>query len=187
MEFDIENHRREFPHTAVQIVEGRLYGVFLIGNMYKRKIPFHGSYPPHYLDRIYSLFPNRKSTLHLFSGAVIAGPNEYTLDISPEFNPDVLGNAEEVDNYFPPESFNLVLADIPYTTKDCEIYGCKMPNVPKTIRALSEIVEAGGIVVWLSTKIPMYRKDQWNFAGVVGLHCGTNRAFRAITFLRRRS
>jgi hypothetical protein len=184
MNFDLENHRKEFPHTAVQIVEDRLAGIWMIGNMYKRVVGYHGEYPPGYVKRVYSLFPNRKSTLHLFSGSLVSGENEYTLDVNPENHPEVEGKAEEVEKYFPPDSFDLVLADPPYTSHDAEIYGYLLPNIPKVMRSLHEIVERGGIVVWLSTKPPMYRKDQWQLAGIVGLHCGTNRAFRSVIFMR---
>lgn len=189
MNFDVKNHKKEFPHAAVQIVEGRLYGVWMQGNFYKRKVEFHGAYPPSYIDRVFSLFPNRKSVLHLFSGSVAADPCrntvvEYTLDISSEFNPDVVGKAEEVDHFFPPESFDLGLADPPYTTTDAAIYGHPMPNIPKVTRALRQVMKKGGIVAWISTKPPMYRKVEWDLAGLVMFHVGTNRAVRCVTFLR---
>jgi len=50
--------------------KGWLYGIWQIGNYYKRKYDYYGSYPPSYLKRIYSLFPDKTKLLHLFSGAI---------------------------------------------------------------------------------------------------------------------
>jgi hypothetical protein len=185
--FDIDNHRKEFPHTAVQIVEGRLYGIWMIGNNYKRPNGYYGEYPPHYVDRVRSLFPEREHILHLFSGSIQSQDGrEHTFDIQETgFHPEVIGRAEEVHKHFMPESFELVMADPPYSPSDAAAYGTKMPNIPAALRSLHDVVKTGGVVVWLSTRPPMYRKDEWNLVGVVGLHCGTNRSFRSIIFLEK--
>lgn len=187
MNFDIENHRKEFPHTAVQIVEGRLYGIWMIGNNYKRPNGYYGEYPPHYVDRVRSLFPDKTHMMHLFSGSIQSSdPDEWTVDVQETgFYPMTVCRAEEVHTKFKPDAFNIVLADPPYSPADAKAYGTKMPNIPAVLRSLHHVVTPGGVVVWLSTRPPMYRKDEWSLAGVVGLHCGTNRSFRSIIFLEK--
>jgi hypothetical protein len=181
--FNIINHLRVFPHASIQEKDGKVYGIWLIGNQYKRKSPYHGAYPPTYIERVRSLLPDNNEILHLFSGSLDV--DDVTFDCNPNLNPTVCGSAEEIDDYFVENSFDLVLADPPYTTADARIYGYKMPRSNVVMQKLYKIVAVGGIVVWLSTRIPMYRKEQWEFAGCVGLHTGTNRVFRSVVFLRR--
>jgi hypothetical protein len=185
MKFHITNHLSKFPHSAVVRKDGRVYLFWMVGNQYKRINGYHGEYPPSYMKRVLSLFPavQEEKILHLFAGTV-KGPG-VTFDCNPDLFPDVCGNAEEVDNYFTEDSFELVMADPPYTTKDAEIYGTKMPRSHLVFQRLVKVVQKGGMVVWLSTKPPMYRKEQWRLTGFAAFHCGTNRVLRAVTFLEK--
>jgi len=179
---DIENHLKEFPNAVMVEKGGRIYGTWVEGNNYKSPKDYYGTYPPSYLRRVYSLIPNRGRVLHLFSGVVEEG---HTFDINPDNKPDTIGDAEHLSTYFEPDSFDLVCADPPYTKPDAKIYGYKLPVTYKVFRELYKIVRKGGLVVWLCTRIPMWRKDQWFMRGLISVYVGTNKVFRVAVILER--
>jgi hypothetical protein len=182
---DIANHKAQFPNSCVIEENDRIYGIWMIGNNYKRTVEYYGAYPPSYVKRVKSLLPNKKRILHLFSGMVKKERGETTFDCNPRLGPDVYGNAHNLTNYFESNSFALVLADPPYSKADAEVYGTKVPSSARVMNELYTILESNGMVVWLSTRIPMYKKIQFKLAGIIGLHTGTNRLFRAVTFLEK--
>lgn len=184
MTFDLANHLLVFPHSAVQIHEGRLYGVWVVGNDYRAKRGYYGEYPPSYLRRIRSLLSGDHRILHLFAGSVEPLPGEVTFDVNPSLGVGVVGDAAKLSMYFS-EPFDLILADPPYSPKDAEKYGVKMVASATVTRECAKILTPGGLLVWLSTRKPMYKNDQWELAGLVLLDSGTNRLFRGVTFLRR--
>ena len=73
-----------------------------------------------------------------------------------------------------------MLADPPYSKKDAEKYGTKYPNKAKVMRELYSIVSPGGVLVWLDTRRPIYRRNMWDFVGLIALDCGTNRLLRGV-------
>ena len=182
MRYDLVRHKHYFPHSFVEEFENRLYGHWIIGNDYKRKMGYHGEFPPHYLDRVYSLFPNYKHIIHLFSGSVGASmrPGEISFDINASVGCDVAGDAERLSDYFEPKTFDMVIADPPYDVSNAKIYGYRLPRMWKVFQEMRKIVTDDAVVIWLCTRKPMYRKDEWVFKGTIGLDCGTNRVFRGI-------
>ena len=185
MRFDIENHLEAFPNVAHENKKGRHYFWWFIGNTYKRKVGYYGEFPPSLLERIRSLFPEANPILHLFSGTIESAPGEWTIDINEELNPDICCRAEEVSDYFNEDFFELVIADPPYSKRHAEEYSCKMPNTAQVMRELHKIVVPGGIVAWVTTHPPLYRKEQWKLAGIAVLHSGTNRVLRGVVFMEK--
>jgi len=183
---DIENHLKEFPNAVMVEKGGRLYGHWMEGNFYKRAVDYYGAYPPSFLRRVYSLFPRRGRVLHLFSGAVRKGDDEYTIDINPINMPDVVGDVHKVSNYFEEDFFSMIIADPPYDAKHAEVYGTKMPRTHIIMQELYTITQSAGYVVWLSTRPPLYRKVEWELAGLIGLHTGTNRVYRCVCIMKSR-
>jgi hypothetical protein len=184
--FDIDNYHRVFKQFPECLMEsrGRVYGIWMIGNFYKRKIGYHGEYPPSFLKRIHALFPERKKVLHLFSGTLTDYPGASTIDLNPEYNPTVVGNVLDVSEHFPKEKFSLIIADPPYSKKDATIYGVSLVNKRLVLREVRKVVEPDGILVWLDTGVPIFRKIDWNLIGMVGVFCGTNRTFRVVTIFQ---
>jgi hypothetical protein len=187
--FDIDNYHRVFKKYPKSLMQSgdRVYGVWLIGNYYKRKENFHGEYPPSFLERIYALFPNRESVLHLFSGTIKDGKTSTTVDINPDRNPTIVCDVKEVSNYLESKSFQLVIADPPYSKKDAKIYGVPLVNKRLALREARKVTEDGGILIWLDLQTPIYRKIDWNLLGMIGISCGTNRAFRVATIFQATS
>ena len=60
----------KFPRSLFVSEDGRVVGTWIMGNDYRVKSEYYGGYPAGYLRRVRALFPDKKRTLHLFSGKV---------------------------------------------------------------------------------------------------------------------
>ena len=186
MLFDIDNYHKIFKKYPKCLMEsgGRVYGIWMIGNYYKRKEGYHGEYPPSFLNRIYALFPKRDNILHMFAGTIQDGVKATTVDVNPDLNPTVVCDVLEMSKYMPNNSFDLVIADPPYTKKDAKIYGVPLINKRLALREARKMCKDGGVLCWLDTQVPIYRKLDWDLLGMVGVFCGTNRVIRSVTFFQ---
>lgn len=174
-----------FPESLFISGDRRIVGTWIMGNNYQVKSEYYGGYPAGYLRRIKALFPDKNSVLHLFSGKVDKSilPGE-TVDINPELSPDYLDDAQTLE-HVPLEKYDLVLADPPYSIEDANRYQTTMISRNRVMSALGSRLCAGCHVVWLDQVLPMYRKDQFNMEGVIGMVKSTNHRFRVITIFAR--
>ena len=175
-----------------------IYGFWLIGRWYtarKNGVYFYGAYPPSYLDRLSLIFPQefaKGKILHLFSGSITGnGKKVYTLDINSEpmsgIRPNVVADAEEIDQHFSKNYFDLVLADPPYG-ENYKKYKTKKINRKKVINLTSKIIKNKGYLIWLDTIVPQWRKaDGWNLKGLLGVCQSTNHSVRFATILQKLS
>jgi hypothetical protein len=183
----IDNYAREtgFPKCLFVGADGRVVGTWIMGNDYRVKSEYYGGYPAGYLRRVRSLFPDKKRTLHLFSGKVdvVTFPGD-TVDSNREFNPTFVDDAQTLSKV-PLEDYDLVLADPPYSVEDAERYQTTMIKRNIVMRALQRL-PLDAHVVWLDQVLPMYRKDAFEQEAVIGMVKSTNHRFRVITVFRRR-
>ena len=182
------NYKKSFPnYPPVVVSHGWLYGIWMIGNNYRSKKKYYGEYPPGYLKRVHALFPDMEDVLHLFSGTVEKGlwKNEVLFDINPDLNPDVVGDAEHLSDYFNANSFDLVVADPPYSAEDAEHYGRPMVSRNKVMKDVHKILRPGGFICWLDQVLPMYRKDQFRLVGTIGIIRSTNHRFRVLSIFQK--
>ena len=181
-----------------------LYGVWMIGACYKRTNDLYGAYPPSYLQRVHSMFPDKTHILHLFSGGLTEKVAVW------EANSGIgrLGGvttpfAELVDAHGPDEGrhptkqcdvtklpwkgrlFNLVLVDPPYSKEDAAKYGDKTVPAHKVFEEAHRVTEDGAFLVWLDQKLPMYKKALWKLVGTIGLVRSTNHRFRLVSIFER--
>ena len=191
---NIEKYKQIFPNYPPVVQSNNwIYGIWMIGNYYKRKYNYHGEYPPSYLKRVYALFEGYGKVLHLFSGVVDKNEqyDETTFDISStgyEDRPqaDILGDAEKLNNYFNEVYFDLIIADPPYTLDDAERYGCtKLVNKKKVLHECYKIANDGCYLIWLDLMIPIYTKKEWKLIGTIGLLTGTNRKVRIVSIFKK--
>lgn len=182
-------YAQRFPDWPAPRADDRwIDGVWVLGNNYKGA-PMYGTYPPNYLARALSLFPEATSVLHLFSGTMVRPlgwpPVWVSMDLrrTPPVSPLVQGDATRAP--FAPGSFDLVVADPPYSAEDATRYGTPMVDRAKVFRDAYRYVQPGGVMIWLDCSHPMRRKDQWHFFGVFGIVRSTNHRYRAATFYRR--
>lgn len=174
-----------FPESLFIGGDGRCVGTWIMGNDYRVKSQYYGGYPAGYLKRVRALFHDKERALHLFSGRVdkTIFPG-YTIDINPELQPDFVDNAEGI-TVLPINDRDIVLADPPYSSEDCEHYGTVMVNRNKVMSDLGKKLSAGCHVVWLDQVLPMYRKDEFKMEGVIGMVKSTNHRFRVVTIFRK--
>lgn len=153
----------------------------MIGNDYQNKAQYYGEYPPTYLNRIYSLFPDIQSTdiLHLFSGSLDTHEKGDKFDINPALNPTYVGNASELSEIIT-RKYRLIIADPPYSNEDAEHYGTPMVNRNKVIVECWKILDKGGFLVWLDQVEPMYKKEMLNLVGAIGVIRSTNHRVRFV-------
>ena len=190
----LNKYKQTFPNYP-PVVESNnwVYGIWLIGNFYKRKYGYHSEYPPSYLKRVYALFDGEGKVLHLFSGVVDKNKDydEITFDISytgydDQPQADVLGNAENLNIYFPETKFDLIIADPPYTLVDANRYGCKkLVNKKKVLNECYKIANNNAYLIWLDLSIPIYTNKEWKLIGTIGLLTGTNRKIRIISIFQK--
>lgn len=190
----IDNYTFEtgFPRSLFLAADGRLVGTWILGNDYRVKSEFYGGYPNTYLPRVRSLFRDKKRVLHLFSGKVdtTAYPGD-TVDVNlalalahpPKSGMHYTDDAQTLTRV-PLETYDLILADPPYSVEDAEHYATSMVKRNKVMQALSRLPH-GAHVVWLDQVLPMWRKDTFALIGVVGIVRSTNHRFRIMSVYER--
>jgi hypothetical protein len=182
----IDNYVREtkMPRSLFISEDGRIVGTWIMGQSYKVRSGYYGGYPDGYLKRVRALFPEKQKVLHLFSGMVDLSllPGD-TVDLNDNRNPTYVDDAQSLEAV-PLETYDLVLADPPYSVEDCEHYGTTMVKRNKVMRAL-ERLPAGAHVIWLDQVLPMYRKEHFRVAGVIGMVKSTNHRFRVVTIYEK--
>lgn len=191
------SYARAFPKWPAPRTDARwLDGVWLVGNNFRNSSKLYGAYPPGYLRRIASLFPDSRRVLHVFSGSLTPaglakewpGAEHWRVDAVAEREPDTIGNAEDLAEVVRANelgAFDLVLADPPYSASDAERYGFKMPNRRRVLREIAKVVAPGGNLVWLDTVRPQYRKDEWHAWGLICLVRSTMHRVRLVSMFRR--
>lgn len=179
------HHETGFPESLFIGGDGRIVGTWIMGNDYRVKSLYYGGYPAGYLRRVRALFKDKLRVLHLFSGRVDKSvmPGE-TVDINPALEPDYLDDAQTLSKV-PLESYDLVMADPPYSVEDCERYKTTMIKRNKVMGALGERLTPGCHVVWLDQVLPMFRKDQFGICAVIGMVKSTNHRFRVVTIFKK--
>ncbi len=186
LEDRIDNYVRTtgFPRSLFLSEDGRVVGTWIMGNDYRVKSSYYGGYPAGYLRRIGALFPDKRRVLHLFSGKVdLAALPGDTVDINAELGPTYVDDAQTLGKV-PLETYDLILADPPYSIEDAERYQTTMIRRNAVMRSLQGVA-AGTHVVWLDQVLPMYRKDAFAIDGVIGMVKSTNHRFRVVTIFRR--
>jgi len=173
----------QWPDSWPTVATGRwLNACWVIGNNY-RGSGYYGSYPPGYVNRVLSMFPDRETHLHLFSGSLPRSPDYLALDINPDNEPDIVCGAENMP--FLDGELDFIMADIPYGPRHAERYGYPMPNRRLVVRECARILRPHGFLVWLDLILPMYRKDEVELCGLIAIVGSTNHRVRLASMFRR--
>jgi len=179
-----KNYSNAFPKWPPLIVwKGKtrkwLYGHWEMGNNYKGS-GYYGSYPASFLKRILIMFRGEKNILHLFSGSLKKSTTiGDRFDIDKKLKPDICGDAHFLSKYIK-KKYNLIIADPPYSEECALHYGHCMINRNKVLKECKKILKRKGILVWLDQVKPMYRKDEFNLIGTIGISGSTNHRVRVV-------
>lgn len=178
---------QRFPASRFMIGDRWATAVWIMGNNYKGS-GYYGAYPPAYVPRIYSMFPEPERILHLFSGSLtkegVAHPctEVFRLDLNPKYQPDFVQDAEAMA--LPDNCFDLILADPPYSEEDAKRYGRPLCDRNRVLAECHRILSKDGYLVWLDQSQPMYSKTYWQWVGVISVLRSTNHRVRAAFFFR---
>ena len=159
-------------------------GVWVMGNNYRSRSGFYGSYPPSYLARVGALFQDvvyQEEILHVFSGSLPAG-GYVRCDLQQES--ELRGSVYDLPT-LTAGTFRLVYADPPYTKADAARYGAPMVDRRRALRAIAAVTREGGHLVWLDTVLPMFRKVDWRWWGVIGIVRSSNHRVRCAFMFER--
>ena len=178
------HEKTKYPESLFIGGDGRISGMWIMGQNYTVKSGYYGGYPSGYLRRVKAMFPEKQSVLHVFSGKVDTQtfPGK-TVDINPDNGADFVDDCQELTSV-PLADFDLIMADPPYSVEDCEHYGTSMVKRNKVMKALARC-KAGTHVVWLDQVLPMYRKDEGKIIAVIGMVKSTNHRFRVVTIFEK--
>lgn len=185
----VDSYSKHFPDRPPMHAHGRwIEGTWVGGNNYQGS-GYFGAYPPDFLDRVWALFPDMKDVgrrhLHLFSGSLTKYNGKFRVDIqkTAETYPSIIANALSLP--FVAQSFDFVLADTPYGAVHAAKYGTPMPDRRQVVAEAARITKPGGFMVWLDTKLPMWRKDTWHWCGSILVVRSSNHDFRGATIFER--
>lgn len=189
----VDSYNKTFPkYPKMTYDKGWIMGCWSCGNAYGNKVKFYGAYPNGYLKKIRSLFPEFEDheTLHLFSGSLgLQEDIEFEgvkFDCNTALGPDVVGNAEQLSDYFESEQFSIILADPPYQKSDAEnFYGVPLVNKKKVLHEAYKILRPGGFLVFMDERLPMYRKSEFKRVGEILITRSTNHRVRAVFIFER--
>jgi hypothetical protein len=165
---------------------GWLYGVWMIGNDYRNLTSFYGAYPRSLVERYRVTFEdNGPRILHLFSGSLPRG--DYTrFDLVQEA--DVQGDAHELYRVLKRKGLvpmDLIYADPPYSVEDAKKYGTEMVDRRAIVRQCAQVLAPGGLLVWLDTQVPQYRKVDLKHFGTIAVIRSCNQRVRVVSVFRK--
>lgn len=165
---------------------------FLARAKLKGGVRFYGAYLGGFPERARALLGAtiNEPVLHVCGGMAKAypyaggfGPNDMTLDLDPNTQPDYLGDAR--DPY--PSGFKAILADPPYSEADAVNYFPGSTRYPKPNQILKRSFEAlpiGGRVGIIHYILPAAPKPN-RFVAAVGVMCGFNNRIRVYSVFER--
>jgi hypothetical protein len=183
-----QSYASRFPN-ALKAVNGRIYGVWVMGNSYRSRSGFYGEFPNSVKERILALFPDCKKIMHLFSGTIKEClPDVMTYDISARFRPTICDSVQSIKAHKDIlQDRELMIADPPYEAADFERYGVPPFNKAQVMRDLAQVLQPGAYLAWLDTRKPMYRKADWFLLGEIMVSVSTMHRYRGLCMFQRTS
>ena len=179
----VEGYNRAYPDRPPLVhSHGWIYGVWMVGNDYRNKSSLYGAYPRSLLERYEACFGWPEKVLHIFSGSLPADPRYTRIDIEREA--DIQGDVQQLSELVE-AGWDLIYADPPYTPQDAEVYGTPMPKKFSVVKECAKVLKPGGLLVWLDTQWPMFRKKELTLIGTIGLIRSTNHRVRGVFIFRR--
>jgi hypothetical protein len=142
-------------------------------------------YPGRFLHNLQKWYPwEGKKVLSMFSGATDIGT---TTDIREETGADYVCPFDKIP--LPDGSFDMILADPPYTTGFGFEWTKHMKDIPKPKHILGEaarLVKVGGLILILHIQmIPAYKVFKVKRVGMHPIFCGTNNVIRLLNVFEK--
>ncbi len=178
-----------WPHLSHEQGRDVLYATWVLGQNYQNRNPLYGSYPPGYLERVTTMFPDargKRQVLHAFSGSLRAGPYSRLDLVKRGTRPELLGTVYDVAKLWRHrERPALVIADPPYSPEDAQQYGTPAIDRLRATSALASVEKPCGHLAWLDCVWPMHSKREWLTVGRITVIRSTNHRVRLLTLFQR--
>lgn len=183
---------KKWPSSIPYIACDKMYGMFVLGQNYRNKSKLYGAFPPNLLLRICSFFPDKKNILHPFGGSLTAKQviedapwathTRVDLIVDDVRQPDMQADVHDLP--LPDATYDLVIADPPYSSADAKKYSTPMINRRKVMEEFRRVSVNNGHLVWLDTMMPMFSKKHWELMGLIGIVRSTNHRVRLLSFFK---
>lgn len=160
------------------------------------KVKYYGSFPAGFLQRARDLLgvDLEQAVLHVCGGEIRQypfrglGPNDKTLDLDPDRNPDFLQDARDPLPYNGDLFWDAILIDRPYTPEDAEKYAPgrdALPPINALLKDALRVVKPLGKVGVFDYIGPRPPKHNVRFVAAVGVWCGFDNRIRIYTVFER--
>ena len=182
---DVAHLNATYPKYPITVADkGWVYGTWYCPTAWMRS-HFYGQYPLTYLKRVLALFPSAKDILHCPSGT-ITGPG-VTVDLicDDQRKPQHIAKAEALP--FADNSFDLYISDPPYSNEDSKKYGTPPWKSRAAMNEAKRVLRPGGHYCLLHVRYPSFKRNDWNFVGLIGVVTGANRVVRLLSIFRKPS
>lgn len=187
-QFAYRKYPASWPYPVTEQGRDVLYAIWVLGQDYRNKTTLYGAYPPDYVNRVNALFPDKTNVLHCFSGSLPSG-DYHRLDLIDRTEDGdgqfTTGSVYDVFSLYGPETFDLIVADPPYSDEDALKYKTEMINRLRAMAALATVVTQGGHLVWLDTVWPIHSKETWVTVGRIPIIRSTNHRVRLCSIFER--
>lgn len=150
---------------------------------------FSGAYPAGFLKRVKTAFSeyypkSREDILFVCAGRVPSFEG-LRLDISPNYKPDFLTNAEDM-SMIDDERFFWVTSDTPYNERASEkYYGVPLLNRSKVIKEMTRVCKVGGFVSLLDQISPNNVPRCLERTAIIGVTSIPNQDLRIFSVFRK--
>jgi len=168
----------KWPMTVYD--KGWAYGVWYCGTAFT-KSKLYGQYPPTFLRRAKSLFPDATRILHCPSGLVT---EDITVDLVADRKPQIIADARALP--FINQSFDLILSDPPYSTEDAKQYGTGPYPLRKAMKEAHRLLKIGGHYGLLHVMYPSYQRSKgWRLRALIAVVTGFSKRTRMFSVFER--
>ncbi|MCW7460172.1 class I SAM-dependent methyltransferase [Leptospira bandrabouensis] len=182
-----------FPESLHLYPNGkRFYGEWDYGQNFKNISEYKGAYSIQDLTRLEACIPNMGHLLHIFSGSIPAGPycrldNNFAVIGTPVLGRDVVGEATDAHLHFGKDSFDVIMADPPWSRYHSEeIYNCSLVDKAKVMRSLFQILKPGGIVIWKDFSKPLWFGTEFDYLGRICIDPSSGHDDRSFKFFKKK-
>lgn len=170
----------------------RFYGEWDYGQNFKNISEYKGAYSIQDLVRIKACIPDMGNLLHVFSGSIPAGPysrldNNFAVIGAPVPGRDVVGDASEAHLYFEEDSFDVVMADPPWSKYHSEeIYNCSLVDKTKVMKSLFRVLKPGGMIIWKDFSKPIWSGTEFDYLGRICIDPSSGHDDRSFKFFKKK-
>ncbi|TGM22031.1 class I SAM-dependent methyltransferase [Leptospira meyeri] len=170
----------------------RFFGEWDYGQNFKNISGYKGAYAQQDFVRLEAAIPDMGNLLHLFSGSIPPGPycrldSNFAVIGTQIPGHDVVGDATEAHLHFELESFDVVMADPPWSKYHSEeIYNASLVDKAKVLKSVHPILKPGGILIWKDFSKPIWSGSEYDYLGRICIDPSSGHDDRSFKFYKKK-